>query len=243
MSDQHIVSSFTEDMIELDSLVLQMGGLVEQQLKDATIALNKEDRELAKKVLRGDEAVNELEATLNDTAIKILALRQPVAMDLRNVVVSLKIARHLERMGDYSKNIGRRTNTLAKADAYTGSVATLIRMSEKVQAMLKSVLDAYSHRDAEKADLVRAEDQQVDLMLNSLFRELLTYMMEDPRNISGAMHFLFMAKNIERIGDHIADIAKETMYMVTGEWPQDKRNKEDKTSKMIVDISDNEAID
>lgn len=243
MSDQHIVSSFTDDMNELDSLVLQMGGLVEQQLKDATIALKKEDRELAKKVLKGDEAVNELEATLNDTAIKILALRQPVAMDLRNVVVSLKIARHLERMGDYSKNIGRRTNTLAKADAYTGSVATLIRMSEKTQAMLKSVLDAYSHRDAEKADLVRAEDQQVDLMLNSLFRELLTYMMEDARNISGAMHFLFMAKNIERIGDHIADIAKETMYMVTGEWPQDKRNKEDRTSKMIIDIADNEAID
>ncbi|RZV34922.1 MAG: phosphate transport system regulatory protein PhoU, partial [Acidimicrobiales bacterium] len=115
MSDQHIVSSFTEDMNELDSLVLQMGGLVEQQLKDATIALKKEDRELAKKVLKGDAAVNELEATLNDAAIRILALRQPVAMDLRNVVVSLKIARHLERMGDYSKNIGRRTNTIAKA--------------------------------------------------------------------------------------------------------------------------------
>ena len=235
MSDQHIVTSFTEDMNELDGLVLQMGGLVEQQLRNATIALRKEDRDLAKQVLRGDDRINELEAELNESAIRILALRQPFAIDLRNVVMSLKIARHLERIGDYAKNTARRTNTITKADAFTGSLDTLTRMSELVQDMIKSALDAYSRRDAEAAETVRDSDKNVDQMLNTLFRELLTYMMEDARNISGAMHLLFIAKNIERMGDHVADIAKETMYMVTGEWPQGRRDKQDKTSKMIVE--------
>lgn len=241
MNDQHIVSSFTEDMNELDSLVLQMGGLVEQQLQNAAKALRKEDRELAKKVLKGDDRINELEAELNDAAIRILALRQPVAIDLRNVVMSLKIARHLERIGDYAKNTARRTNTITKADAFTGSVSTLTRMSEMVQLMIKSALDAYSRRDAEAAEAVRESDKDVDQMLNTLFRELLTYMMEDVGNISGAMHLLFIAKNIERMGDHVADIAKETIYMVTGEWPLGSRDKLDKTSKMIVDPEDIES--
>jgi len=241
MNDQHIVSSFTEDMNELDSLVLQMGGLVEQQLQNAAKALRKEDRELAKQVLRGDDRINELEAELNDAAIRILALRQPVAIDLRNVVMSLKIARHLERIGDYAKNTARRTNTITKADAFTGSVGTLTRMSEMVQGMIKSALDAYSRRDAEAAEAVRESDINVDQMLNTLFRELLTYMMEDAGNISGAMHLLFIAKNIERMGDHVADIAKETIYMVTGEWPLEARDKQDKTSKMIVDPEDIES--
>jgi phosphate transport system protein len=238
MNERHIVKSFNEDMNQIDSLILQMGGLVEHQLKNATTALQKEDRALAKVVLKGDAPINDLEAELNDTAIKILALRQPVAIDLRNVVMSLKIARHLERMGDYAKNMARRTNTITKADAFTGSVGTLVRMSEMVQEMIRSALDAYSHRDAEAADEVRAQDEHVDQMLNTLFRELLTYMMEDARNIAGAMHLLFIAKNIERMGDHVADIAKETIYMVTGEWPEGKRNKEDRTSKMIVELDE-----
>ena len=238
MSEQHIVSSFTEDMNQLDSLVLQMGGLVEQQLQKATTALRKEDRELAKEVLRGDDRINALESELNDAAIKILALRQPVAIDLRNVVMSLKIARHLERIGDYAKNTARRTNTITKADAFTGSISTLVRMSALVQEMIKSALDAYSRRDAEAAEAVRESDTHVDQMHNTLFRELLTYMMEDVGNIAGSMHLLFIAKNIERMGDHVADIAKETMYMVTGEWPTGKRDKEDKTSKMIIEPED-----
>jgi len=239
MNEQHIVSSFTEDMNQLDGLVLQMGGLVEQQLQKATTALKKEDRELAKEVLRGDDRINALESELNDAAIRILALRQPVAIDLRNVVMSLKIARHLERIGDYAKNTARRTNTITKADAFTGSIGTLVRMSALVQEMIKSALDAYSRRDAEAAEAVRESDTHVDQMHNTLFRELLTYMMEDVGNIAGSMHLLFIAKNIERMGDHVADIAKETMYMVTGEWPTGKRDKEDKTSKMIIEPEDN----
>lgn len=233
MVDSHIVSSFNNDLKQIDSLVLEMGRLVEEQLQNATQALQKEDRSIAKQVMKGDSRINALEAQLNDTAIRVLALRQPVALDLRTVVMSLKIARHLERIGDYIKNTARRTNTIAKAGAFTGSLDTLGRMSELVQKMTIDALNAYAARDVEAAQAVRESDKHVDHMNNSLFRELLTYMMEDPKNIGGAMHLIFIAKNIERMGDHVADIAKETIYLVSGEWPEGKREKEDKTSKMI----------
>jgi len=238
MVDSHIVSSFSSDLNQIDGLVLEMGGLVERQLQNATRALQKEDRELAKEVMQGDSRINALEAQVNDTAIKVLALRQPVALDLRIVVMSLKIARHLERIGDYIKNTARRTNTIAKAGAFTGSLDTLGRMSEMVQTLTQDALQAYATRDADAAQAVRERDKHVDQMNNSLFRELLTYMMEDPKNIGGAMHLIFIAKNIERMGDHVADIAKETLYLINGEWPEDKREKEDKTSKMILNINE-----
>ncbi len=237
MTAKHIVTSFNEDMNKLESQLLEMGGLVEQQLKNATQALLDEDLSLAKKVLKGDGKINELEAALNENALKILALRQPVAVDLRTVVMSLKIARHLERVGDYAKNMARRTRTITKADAFTGSISTLVRMSELVQTMIRSVLDAYVRRDADLADNVRADDASVDQMHNTMFRELLTYMIEDTNNIGGSIHLLLMAKNLERMGDHVADVAKEIMYMVTGEWPKEKRDKGDRTSRMIIDPS------
>lgn len=238
MVDTHIVSSFNNDLNQIDSLVLEMGGLVEQQLRNSTRALQKEDRDLAKEVLRGDSRINALESQLNDTAIRVLALRQPVALDLRTVVMSLKIARHLERIGDYIKNTARRTNTIAKAGAFTGSLDTLGRMSELVQTMTRDALNAYGTRDADAAQTVRERDKHVDQLNNSLFRELLTHMMEDPQNIGGAMHLIFIAKNIERMGDHVADIAKETIYLINGEWPEGKREKEDKTSKMILNLNE-----
>ncbi len=238
MNTEHIVSSFNDDLNRIEALLLEMGGLVEQQLSSATTALRKEDRNLAKKVLKGDKRINTLEAKLNESAIKVLALRRPVAADLRNVVMTLKMASHLERIGDYTKNMARRTNTITKAEAFTGSIGTLVRMSELVQNMVKSVLDAYNTRDPELAFTVREQDEGVDQMHNTLFRELLTYMMEDVRNISGCMHLLFIAKNIERMGDHVADIAQEIIFSVTGEWPEGKRSKGDKTSKMIIDPND-----
>ena len=241
MTATHIVSSFSNDMNQLESLLLEMGGLVEQQLKNATDALHKEDRDLAKTVLRGDDRINELEAALNENALKILALRQPVSVDLRTVVMSLKIARHLERVGDYAKNMARRTRTITKAEAFTGSLDTLVRMSKLVQDMIRTVLDAYSRRDADMADSVRKDDAFVDQMHNTLFRELLTYMMEDTENIGGSIHLLLIAKNLERMGDHVADVAKETIYMITGEWPKNKRNKDDHTSKMIIEPSSDQA--
>jgi len=238
MNTEHIVSSFNDDLNRMESLLLEMGGLVEKQLLEATNALRREDRALAKQVLKGDKRINKLEARLNENAIKILALRQPVATDLRNVVMTLKMASHLERIGDYTKNMARRTNTITKAEAFTGSVGTLVRMSELVQSMIKSALDAYNQSDADIAQEIRVTDESVDQMHNTLFRELLTYMMEDVRNISGCMHLLFIAKNIERMGDHVADIAQEIIFLVTGEWPESKRPKSDKTSKMIIDPDD-----
>ena len=235
MSEDHIVSSFDEDMKQLEVLFLDMGRLVQDQLKAATKALKKEDRTLAKKVVKGDKELNKLEAELNDLAVKILALRQPFASDLRAVVMTLKSAGHLERMGDLTRNMAQRTNTIAKAQADTGPIETLIRMSELVQSMIGEVMKAYATRSSDLAIKVRDQDAHVDTSHNSLFREMLTYMMEDVRNISGCMHVMFIAKNIERMGDNVADIAKEIVYMTTGEWPESKRVKSDRTSKIIVE--------
>jgi len=233
MSEDHIVTSFDNDMSELESLFEEMGSIVLLQLKDATRALRKEDRDLAKKVVKGDKQLNELERDLNDLAIKILALRQPFAIDLRYVLTTLKSAGHLERMGDLTRNMAQRTRTIAKAEAETGPIETLIRMSKLVQGMTETILEAYKSRDGELAKKVRAQDEKVDMAHNSLFRKLVTYMMEDASNISACMHVLFIAKNIERMGDNIADIAKEIIYMTTGDWPEGKRAKSDKTSKII----------
>ena len=235
MSDDHIVSSFNEDMSRLEAMFLEMGSIVAEQLKLATRALRKEDRVLAKQVIKGDKRLNKMEAELNELAIKILALRQPFAGDLRKVVVTLKCAGHLERMGDLSRNMAQRTNTITKAEADTGPIETLIRMSEIVQEMIVSILLAYKNQDTERAKRVRAKDETVDTSHNALFREMLTYMMEDLRNISGCMHVMFMAKNIERMGDNVADIAKEIIYMTTGDWPEGKRIKSDNTSKIILE--------
>jgi len=233
MIENHIVASFDNDMSKLESLFQEMGDIVLVQLKDATRALRKEDRDLAKKVVKGDKQLNELERDLNDLAIKILALRQPFAIDLRYVLTTLKSAGHLERMGDLTRNMAQRTRTIAKAEAETGPIETLIRMSKLVQGMTETILEAYKSRDGELAKKVRAQDEKVDMAHNSLFRELVTYMMEDASNISACMHVLFIAKNIERMGDNIADIAKEIIYMTTGDWPEGKRAKSDKTSKII----------
>lgn len=243
MNDQHIVTSFNDDMTELGDTLRAMGALVLSQIEDATKALTDENRPLAKQVMKQDKQVNKFEAELNDLAIKILALRHPFAADLRHVVMTLKIAGHLERIGDLTRNTAQRTNTVTKAEADTGPIDTLVRMSELVQAMLSSVLTSYNDRDDEMANDVRDRDEMVDKAHNALFRELLTYMMEDVRNISGCMHILFIAKNIERMGDHVADIAKEVIFMATGEWPEGKRNKGDKTSKMMIDPDDIESAE
>ena len=234
MSEDHIVTSFDNDMSELESLFEEMGSIVLSQLKDATRALRKEDHNLAKKVVKGDKQLNELERELNDLAIKILALRQPFALDLRYVLTTLKSAGYFERMGDLTRNMAQRTRTIAKAEAEIGPIETLIRMSELVQGMTEDILKAHKSRDSELAKIVREQDEKVDMAHNSLFRELLTYMMEDTSNISACMHVLFIAKNIERMGDNVADIAQEIIYMTTGDWPDSKRIKGDKTSKIIL---------
>lgn len=233
MNTSHIVKSFDDELNAIESLVLEMGGLVERQLEFATVAVLSADTDKAKSVIKSDSDINVLEADVNQQALRVLAVRQPVATDLRAMVMTLKIASHLERMGDYCKNMARRANTIADDNATTGSLKTLQRMSEQVQSMIRSALDSYTQRDPDMADAVRMEDAAVDQMHNTLFRELLTYMMEDPRNISSCMHLLFIAKNMERVGDHAVEIAQEVMFLVTGEWPEDKRPKGDRTSRMI----------
>ena len=234
MRPEHIVSSFDEDLNTIDTLLLEMGGLVESSLVEATEALKSGDADRAKEALKGDREVNRLEADINHQVMLLLARRQPVAKDLRSALMTLRIAGHLERFGDHCKNMSRRAHTIASNDAFAGSLGLIGRMSEQVQAQIRMAIDAFNARDAALAEDVRQADEQVDRLHNSLFRELLTYMMEDARNISGSMQMLFIAKNIERMGDLAVDIAQEVQFMVTGEWPEEKRPKGDRTPRMVV---------
>ena len=235
MRPEHIVTSFDEDLNKIESKILEMGGLVEHALVKSTRALKREDAELAREVLSVDAEINNLEAEVNEMVLVLLARRQPVAADLRSALMTLRIAGQLERVGDYVKNMSRRTYTIASNDAFFGSISTLTRMSEEVQTQIRMALDAFNNRDAVMAEDVRQSDEAVDQLHNSLFRELLTYMMEDTRNISGAMQLLFIAKNIERMGDLSVDIAQEVIFMVTGEWPEDKRPKGDRTPRIVME--------
>ena len=235
MRPEHIVTSFDEDLNKIESKILEMGGLVESALAQSTKALKRVDADLARDVMQIDSEVNDLEADINEMILILLARRQPVAGDLRSALMTLRIAGQLERIGDYVKNMSRRTHTIVSNDAFVGSVSMLTRMSEEVQKQIRHALDAYNGRNAQLAEDVRQSDETIDQLHNSLFRELLTYMIEDPRNISGAMQLLFIAKNIERMGDLAVDVAQEVIFMVTGEWPEDKRPKGDRTPRIVLD--------
>ncbi|MDP6705752.1 MAG: phosphate signaling complex protein PhoU [Alphaproteobacteria bacterium] len=235
METEHIVKSFDEELAKLDHMVAEMGGLAEAQLADAITALVRRDVALAERVVESDRRIDAIEADLHSFTIRLLALRQPMADDLRIIVAALKISSNLERVGDYAKNIAKRTLVLAKTPALGGAPQSIARMAALTQAMIGSVLDAYIQRDAAKADDVRLRDQEVDQIYTSLFRELLTYMMEDPRNITAATHLLFVAKNVERIGDHVTSVAEQVHYMVEGELPGELRPKGDETSFTVVE--------
>lgn len=235
MTQEHIVKSFDEDLNQIESLIIEMGGLVEAQITDSATALNRRDVELGGKVIAGDKHIDALEADIDQAVVRILAQRQPIAQDLRVVVVAPKIASNLERIGDYAKNIAKRTSVLAKTQPIGSSAATIKRMCVMVQDMVKDVLDAYVNRNAEEADNVRLRDEEVDQMHNTLFRELLTYMMEGPRAITPCMHLLFIAKNVERMGDHTTSIAEQVHYMVSGEIFDEERPKSDTTSTTFIE--------
>jgi phosphate transport system protein len=237
MTSEHIVSSFDDDLKRLDNIIAEMGGLAETQLANSIDAMVRRDSTLAKQVIESDKRIDELERTVDDLAVNMLALRQPVANDLRIVITALKTSSIIERIGDYAKNIAKRSVALSQTPPM-GPAKTIARMGGQVQTMIKNVLDAYVARDAEKADHVRASDNEVDLLHTSLFREILTYMMEDPRNISSCTHLLFVAKNIERMGDHATNIAENIHFLVNGSLPSDKRIKEDNSSYTIVDAED-----
>jgi phosphate transport system protein len=228
--NNHILSAFDRDLEAVQAQVMKMGGLVEQSLLDAAQALETRDEELAERVRRGDMIIDELEEQINAECARLIALRAPVSADLRTVLTVIKIAGNLERCGDYAKNLAKRTLVLAQLQPVGGSAGSIRRLAKAVQLLLRDALDAYIKRDAALAADVRMRDRDVDQMYNALFREFITHMMEDPRNIGAALHLHFIAKNIERVGDHATSIAEQVIYLVTGDLPEDDRPKADLTA-------------
>jgi phosphate transport system protein len=226
---EHIVKAFTEQLESLANSVAQMGGLAEAQFANAIESIAKRDGKLAEAAIGSDERVDRIQQTIEEHALKLLALRQPMAVDLRATLAAIKIANELERIGDLAKNIGKRALVLNREPPIR-LTQSLARMGRQSLAQLKMVLDAYSDRDAEAARNVWRHDEEIDELYNSLFRELLTYMMEDPRTIGLCTHLLFIAKNIERAGDHATNIAETVYHMVTGSFMRFDRPKADFTS-------------
>ena len=229
MSQSHILSAFDRDLESIQALLARMGGLVEAAILDAAEALETRDEEIAQRVRAGDKAIDALEEQINAECARVIAIRAPAASDLRTVLTVMKIAANLERCGDYAKNLAKRSMVLAQMTALPGSTGSIRRMAKQVALLLKDGLDAYIARDAKLAEDVRQRDHEVDQMYNALFRELLTHMMEDPRNITPAMHLHFIAKNIERVGDHATAVAEQVIYLITGQLPGDARPKVDST--------------
>lgn len=230
MNDQHIASAFDRDLETIQATLMKMGGLVEEAVVEGAKALENRDLELAETVRAGDKVIDALEEQINEEATRVIALRAPTASDLRTVMTVIKISANLERCGDYAKNMAKRTTVLAEVPPVGSAGVAIRKMAREVQLMLKDVLDAYMRRDADLAMQVIMRDEDVDQLYNALFRELLTHMMEDARNITPCMHLHFVAKNVERMGDHVTNIAEQVVYLVTGSMPDDARTKLDKTS-------------
>ncbi len=222
----HIVKSFEQELSRLQSLITDMGGLVERQVALACDAVLERDADAANQAVESDPQVDAMERDVEQFVIRLLALRQPMAQDLRHIVAALKITGELERIGDYAKNVAKRSIVLDQFNM-SPTLSGLAHMSLLVQENLKAIIDAFGDNDADKAMEVWRSDEAIDDIYNALFRELITYMMEDPRNITPCTHLLFIAKNLERIGDHATNIAEIILYEVTGEQMTDQRPKLD----------------
>jgi phosphate transport system protein len=215
--NEHIVKSYEDELNTLTAECARMGGLTEAQIGDALEAVVRRDQQMAETVVTRDERLDLLQADIERKAIRLIALRQPMANDLRKTVAAMKIAMNLERCGDLAKNIAKRTLVLTASEPMAPLTRSIERMGRLVQGRLKDVLDAYTASDLDRALAVWTRDDEVDEHYNSLFRELLTYMMGDPRTITACAHMLFVAKNLERIGDHATNIAEIVHYEITGE--------------------------
>ena len=211
----HTVSAFDNDLRELAGLITQMGGFAEQQVADAVSALRDRDFETAAKVIERYSQVDGLEETIDQHVVRLLAKRQPMAVDLRMITMALKISNDLERASDYAVSIAKRAQRLAEQPPLP-PMPQVALMSQHCLGMLKEVLDSYIERDEAKATAVCERDHEVDTLYNSLFRELVTFMLEDPRTISRCIDYLFIAKNLERIGDHATNVAEKVLYMIHG---------------------------
>jgi phosphate transport system protein len=224
---EHTLRAYDEELEGLTAELSRMGGLAEVEVGDAVRAIARRDVALAQTVIDHDIRLDEIEAEIERRAIRMIALRQPVADDLRRTISALKISTNLERCGDLAKNIAKRALVIAESDPITPLTRSIERMGELVSARLKDVLDAFAARDIDRARTVWQRDNEVDEHYDSIFRELLTYMMADPRTITSCAHLLFVAKNLERIGDHATNIAEIILYEVTGEQVTDQRPKLD----------------
>ncbi|WP_334163208.1 phosphate signaling complex protein PhoU [Phenylobacterium sp.] len=224
---EHIVKSFEDELNTLTAECARMGGLAEAQVADSIQAVVKRDQGLAASLVERDEQLDHLQLDIERKAIRLIALRQPMANDLRRTVAAMKIAGELERTGDLAKNIAKRTLVIVESEPMTPLSRSLERLGKLVITRLKAVLDAYTRSDLERALAVWSQDDEVDEHYNSLFRELLTYMMGDPRTITACAHMLFVAKNLERIGDHATNIAEMVSYEITGEEMIQARPKTD----------------
>ncbi len=225
-SEAHIVKAYTEEIAQLTGLVAEMGGYAQAAVSDSIDALRRRDGDLAAAVVEGDKRLDAMEAQVSSLVIRMLALRQPMAVDLRTVVASLKIASDLERVGDYAKNIAKRTLLLNQMPP-TGPISSIYSLSRMVQVMLHEVLDAYAAGDAQAAEQVRQRDDEVDDAHTGIFRELITYMMEDPRTITASTHLAFIVKNLERIGDHATNVAESVVFQVSGERLEERHLEDD----------------
>ncbi|HZG27765.1 phosphate transport system protein [Ensifer adhaerens] len=235
MTQSHIMTAYDEELRFLSRRIAEMGGMAEQMASDAVRALVNADAALAQRVISDDAILDAAEREITDKAILTIARRQPVANDLREIMGSIRIASDLERVGDLGKNTAKRVIAVQQSGVPRALARGMEHLSELALAQLKDVLDVYSTRSAEKAEAIRDRDEEIDAMYTSLFRELLTYMMEDPRNITSCTHLLFCAKNIERIGDHATNIAETIYYMTTGMQPAGERPKDDNTATMTVE--------
>ena len=234
---EHTVSSFDEELSDLARKIAEMGGLAEQHVAESVAALVNRDAAQAQRVIAGDQRIDKLQQQVEESAIQMIARRQPMARDLREIMAAIHIANDLERVGDLAKNTAKRVLAIETNFGQQRLVAGVEHIAELSLAQLKAILDAFAARDLPAALAVWERDNEIDAMYTSLFRELLTYMMEDPRNITMCTHLLFCAKNLERIGDHATNIAETLHYLITGVVLADERPKQDRSSMTSVEYN------
>ena len=234
MSPQHTFRAYDEELKFLANRIAAMGGHAERMVDEAVAALINSDPVLAGKVVDADAVLDAGQREIDDKAILVIARRQPMAADLREIIGAIRISADLERVGDLGKNIAKRVLAVTDGRQPPSLFRGLQALADLALTQLKEVLDVYATRDVDRISFVRDRDEQIDAMYTSLFRELLSYMMEDPRNITACTHLLFCAKNIERIGDHATNIAETVYYIVTGQQMPPERPKEDESHKVTV---------
>ncbi len=234
MNSNHTLHAYDEELKFLATQIAAMGGHAERMVEQAVSALVNTDEGLAQTVVKNDLVLDEAQREIDDKAILIIARRQPMAIDLREIIGAIRISADLERVGDLGKNIAKRVAAAGQSRQPVRLFRGIEALSDLALTQLKDVLDAYGSRSVERVGAIRDRDEEIDAMYTSLFRELLTYMMEDPRNITACTHLLFCAKNIERIGDHATNIAETVHYMVTGSQLPAERPKEDESHKIVV---------